>query len=97
MSGQRETTDARIAARWQEFLGHVWEEAADQGRDADAFMQPDLAARTIRARLFSDATGDTSFAVTISTAQLLEGDVRDVTRRFLAAYIAAYDASWPRQ
>ena len=97
MTKSRQAEDARIAARWEQFLQYVWQEAASQGRDADAFMQPDLAARTIRARLFSDETGETSFAVTISAAQLLEGDLRDLARRFLAAYIAAYDASWPRQ
>ena len=97
MTGPRDAEQARLDARWREFLQYVWEEAASQGRDADAFMQPDLAARTIRARLFSDETGETSFAVTISAAQLLEGDLRDLARRFLAAYIAAYDASWPRQ
>jgi hypothetical protein len=97
MMRSRESDEARTAARWREFLQHIWEEAADQGRDADAFMQPDLAARTIRARLFTDETGDTSFAVTISAAQLLEGDLRDLARRFLAAYIAAYDASWPER
>ncbi len=96
MDGQRDDSDARIAERWQTLLRHIWEEAADQGRDADAFMQPDRAERTIRARLFTDATGDTSFAVTISTQQLLAGDLRELARRFIAAYIAAYDASWPR-
>jgi hypothetical protein len=97
MTKSRQAEDARIAARWEQFLQYVWQEAASQGRDADAFMQPDLAARTIRARLFSDETGETSFAVTISAAQLLEGDLRDLARRFLSAYIVAYDASWPRQ
>ena len=97
MPRSRSGDDARTAARWEEFLQHVWQEAAGQGRDADAFMRPDLAARTIRARLFSDASGETSFAVTISSEQLLEGDLRDLARRFLAAYVAAYDASWPRR
>ena len=97
MAGNRERADVAIAERWRVLLRHIWEEAADQGRDADAFVHPDLAERTIRARLFADPTGETSFAVTISRAQLLEGDLRDLARRFIAAYITAFDASWPPQ
>ena len=97
MSDERAADAAQVARRWSEFLEHVWEVSADQGRNADEYVHPDLPARTVRARLHSDRSGDTSFAVTLSREQLLEGDLHDIARRFVAAYVLAFDASWPRR
>ena len=97
MTDERAADDARIATRWAELLEHVWQVSADQGWNADQYVHPDFAARTVRARLHSDRTGDTSFAVTLSREQLLEGDLHDVARRFVAAFVVALDASWPHR
>ena len=97
MSEERGADDARIAMRWAEFLEHVWAVSADQGWNADEYVHPDLPARTVRARLHSDRSDDTSFAVTLSRAQLLEGDLQDLARRFVVAFVVAFDASWPQR
>ena len=97
MPDERAADDARIARRWAEFLEHVWAVSADQGRNADEYVHPDLAERTVRARLHNDRSGDTSFAVTLSREQLLEGDLQDLARRFVTAFVVAFDASWPQR
>ena len=89
--------DARIARRWAEFLEHIWAVSADQGRNADEYVHPDLTTQTVRARLHTDRSGDTSFAVTLSRAQLLDGDLQDLARRFVVAFVVAFDASWPER
>ena len=97
MVSERSDDETILAERWRTLLEYIWKVSADQGRDADAYVHPDFAARTIRAHLASDASGVTSFAVTVSPDQLLEGDLRAIASRFVSAFVAAYDEDWPRR
>jgi hypothetical protein len=76
----------QLAARWSELVQLIADEFWGRRQDPNAVFSDQFSSRKLKAVLKPNEAGGETFAVTVSEADLLNGDLRDLARRFVDAY-----------